>query len=80
MGDGRNQGWGWEWGCQASASTPWFSVHVLSRSPGDPHSVWSQSWRGILNELNEHQLCAWTDLGVEPGASWASVTPPGKEG
>ena len=49
-------GWvgvGWRWGRRGPGgpNTLLVSVPVFSASPGDPHSTWDGSWRGILEEL-----------------------------
>lgn len=33
-----------------------FCPCVLLQAQGDPHCIWRQNQRGILVELNEHQL------------------------
>lgn len=66
-------------GVLGRAKHPLGSCPSLSPSPRDPPSICSQSQRGVLGEGSGTGFVG-TDLGVTPGASWASVTPPGKWG
>lgn len=53
---GMSQGGGGE-GVPGGAEHPLgFCPCVLLQAQGDPHCIWRQNQRGILVELNEHQL------------------------